>query len=133
MTISISDPLTLFPYQAGLTDPPLVEAAAKAANDLATSQRAYKIGDPVPIVFCRRINGNGGVLVSPGATEGRWQNDGTTNELTVSLMVVLSEGELATIPIKDCFVGPCRQGTWAQSLRQAAMVRTVLLRHIRQL
>jgi len=120
MTISISDPLTLFPYQAGLTDPPLVEAAAKAANDLATTQRAYKIGDPVPIVFCRRVDGNGGVLVSPGATEGRWENDGTTNELTVSLMVVLSEGELATIPIKDCFVGPCRQGTWAQTYDRRA-------------
>ncbi|ADP06622.1 hypothetical protein S-CBS1_gp17 [Synechococcus phage S-CBS1] len=120
MTISISDPLTLFPYQAGLTDPPLVEAAAKAANDLATNQRAYKIGDPVPIVFCRRVNSNGGVLVSPGATEGRWENDGTTNELTVSLMVVLSEGQLATIPIKDCFVGPCRQGTWAQTYDRRA-------------
>jgi len=120
MTISISDPLTLFPYQAGLTDPPLVEAAAKAANDLATNQRAYKIGDPVPIVFCRRVNSNGGVLVSPGATEGRWENDGTTNELTVSLMVVLSEGQLATIPIKDCFIGPCRQGTWAQTYSRRA-------------
>jgi len=115
MSLNISDPLSLLAYQSGLADPPLLEAAAQAADDLTSQQRAYKIGDPVPIVFCRRVSNNGGVMVSPGATEARYQNDGTTNALTVSLMVVLSEGELPQIAIKDCFVGPCRQGTWNQT------------------
>lgn len=115
MSLNISDPLSLLPYQSGLADPVLIEAAAQAADDLTAQQQAYKIGDPVPIVFCRRVSGNGGVMVSPGATEARYQNNGTTNALTVSLHLVLSEGDLPTIPIKDVFVGPCRQGTWNQN------------------
>ena len=115
MSLNISDPLSLLPYQSGLADPVLIEGAAQAADDLTAQQQAYKIGDPVPIVFCRRVSDNGGVMVSPGATEARYENDGTTNALTVSLHLVLSEGELPTIPIKDVFVGPCRQGTWDQN------------------
>jgi len=120
MSLNISDPLSLLPYQNGLADPPLLEAAATAAEDLTSQQRAYKIGDPVPIVFCRRVSNNGGVMVSPGATEARYQNNGTTNALTVSLMAVLSEGNLPQIAIKDCFVGPCRQGTWNQTYGRRA-------------
>ena len=120
MSLNISDPLSLLAYQSGLADPPLVEAAAQAADDLTAQQRAYKIGDPVPIVFCRRVSGNGGVMVAPGATEARYQNDGTTNALTVSTMVVLSEGQLPQIDLADCFIGPCRQGTWNQTYDRRA-------------
>lgn len=120
MTLNISDPLALLTYQSGLSDPILKEAAAQAADDLTSPQVAYKIGDPVPIVFCRRVNNVGGVMVSPGATEGRYENDGTTNALTVSLHLVLSEGQLPTIPIKDAFAGPCRQGTWDQTYNRRA-------------
>lgn len=120
MTLNISDPLALLAYQSGLSDPVLTEAAAEAADDLTSPQVAYKIGDPVPIVFCRRVSNVGGVLVSPGATEARYENDGTTNALTVSLHLVLSEGQLPTIPIKDVFAGPCRQGTWNQTYDRRA-------------
>ena len=120
MSLNISDPLALLAYQSGLSDPVLNEAAAEAADDLTSPQVAYKIGDPVPIVFCRRVSSIGGVLVSPGATEARYENDGTTNALTVSLHLVLSEGQLSTIPIKDVFVGPCRQGTWNQTYDRRA-------------
>ena len=47
MSLNISDPLSLLAYQSGLTDPPLVEAAAQAADDLTAQQRAYKIGDQI--------------------------------------------------------------------------------------
>jgi len=120
MSLNISDPLSLLTYQNGLADSPLVEGAADAADDLTSQQRALRIGDPVPIVFCRRVSGNGGVFVSPGATEARYENDGTTNALTVSTMVVLSEGELPQIDLADCFVGPCRQGTWNQTYDRRA-------------
>ena len=120
MTLNISDPLALLAYQSGLSDPVLNEAAAEAADDLTAQQVAYKIGDPVPIVFCRRVSNVGGILVSPGATEARYQNDGTTNALTVSLHLVLSEGQLPTIPVKDVFAGPCRQGTWNQTYNRRA-------------
>ena len=120
MTLNISDPLALLPYQSGLSDPVLVEAAADAASDLTAQQQAYKIGDPVPIVFCRRVSNNGGVMVSPGATEARYENNATTNVLTVSLHLVLSEGNLPAIAYKDVFAGPCRQGVWNQTYDRRA-------------
>ena len=116
----ILDPLRLLPSQSGLVDPPLREGAANGASNLDTQQEAITIGEPVPIVFCRRVDGVGGVLVSPGATEARYENDGTTNELTVNLMLVLSEGELPTIPYKDVFQRACRVGTWAQTYDRKA-------------
>lgn len=120
MTIKIADPLGLLVAQNGVSDAPAVEAAAAAAKSLTSPQRAASIGEPVPIVFCRQVSGNGGVFVSPRATEARYENAESTNELTVSLMLVLSEGSLPTLPIKDVFKGACRQGTWAQTYDRRA-------------
>lgn len=115
MSLQISDPLALLPYQTGLLAPPLEEGAARGQGSLDSQQRAIVLGEPVPIVFCRRVSGVGGVFVSPGATEGRYQNNGTTNELTVRLQLVLSEGELPQLQIRDVFQRACRVGTWKQS------------------
>jgi hypothetical protein len=115
MTLQISDPLALLPYQTGLVAPPLVEGAAQGQSLLDSPQRAIVLGEPVPIVFGRRINGNGGVFVSPGATEGRFQNDGVTNELTVRYQLVLSEGDIPPLQLRDVFQRACRVGTWAQA------------------
>jgi hypothetical protein len=115
MTLQISDPLALLPYQTGLIAPPLEEGAAEGQSTLDTIQRAIVLGEPVPIVFGRRVNGIGGVFVSPGATEGRFQNNSTTNELTVRYQLVLSEGELPPLQLRDVFQRACRVGTWAQA------------------
>jgi hypothetical protein len=115
MNLQISDPLALLPYQTGLVAPPLEEGAAQGQSALDTIQRAIVLGEPVPIVFGRRVNDIGGVFVSPGATEGRFQNDDTTNELTVRYQLVLSEGELPPLQLRDVFQRACRVGTWAQA------------------
>lgn len=124
MNISIRDPLALLPSQSGLVVSPLVERAAVGQTSLDSRQRAFVIGDPVPIVFGRRITVGGidigGVFVSPGATEGRYENDGTTNELTVNLELVLSEGELPALELRDVFQRACRVGTWVQTYDQRA-------------
>ena len=120
MTLQISDPLALLPYQTGLVAPPLVEGAAQGQSLLDSPQRAIVLGEPVPIVFGRRINGNGGVFVSPGATEGRFQNDGVTNELTVRYQLVLSEGDIPPLQLRDVFQRACRVGTWAQAYNARA-------------
>lgn len=120
MTIKVADPLSLLAAQNGVSDAPAVEAAAAAASSLTSAQKAASIGEPVPIVFCRQVSGNGGVFVSPRATEARYENAESTNVLTVSLMLVLSEGSLPTLPIKDVFQGACRQGTWAQTYDRRA-------------
>jgi hypothetical protein len=120
MSIQISDPLQLLPYQIGLLAPPLEDGAAQGQNLLTTAQRSIVLGEPVPIIFCRRVSGNGGVFVSPGATEGRYANDPTTNALTVNLHLVLSEGELPQLQERDLYQRNCRVGTWAQTYNRRA-------------
>tara|TARA_R100000655_G_scaffold44_2_gene226 strand:- start:1058 stop:3505 length:2448 start_codon:yes stop_codon:yes gene_type:complete len=115
MNIIVNDPLELLSYQSGLIQSPLLEGEAKGNSNLDTNQRSIVIGQPVPIVFCRRRNSIGGCLVSPGASEGRYANNSTSNELTVDLMLVISEGQLPTIEIKDVFQRACRVGTWSQT------------------
>ncbi len=114
MSIRIRDPLSLLPYQSGLVSPPLEADAAKGQTRLDVKQRAVVIGEVISIVFCRRVDGIGGVLVSPGATEGRFENDDTTNELDVKYRLILSEGNLDLLGSTDLFQGPCRGGTWNQ-------------------
>jgi len=124
MNIEVRDPLSLLPYQNGMVVSPLEEGAASGQSNLDTQQRAIVIGDVVPIVFGRRVTVGdidiGGVFVSPGATEGRYENDGTTNELTVNLELVLSEGELPALELRDVFQRACRVGTWVQTYDQRA-------------
>lgn len=115
MSSDIPDPIALLPYQTGLIVTPLQETAAVGQDTLDSKQRAIVIGEPVPIVFCRRIDNIGGVFVSPGATEGRYTNDATTNELTVKLQLVLSEGDIPQLQLRDVFQRACRIGTWQQS------------------
>ena len=107
-------PSSLIAYQSGLVAPELVTGGAKGSTELDVRQRAITIGDPIPIVFGRRVDGIGGVFVSPAATAGRYQNNGTTNELTVNLRLVLSEGELDQLELRDVFQRACRVGTWNQ-------------------
>lgn len=120
MNFSVPDPLSLLPYQSGLVVTPLEEGAAKGESQLDAQQRAITIGETVPIVFCRRVNDEGGVFVSPGATEGRYENNGTTNELTVSLHLVLSEGDMDQLQLRDVYQRACRVGTWKQTYDRRA-------------
>lgn len=120
MTNLFTQPLAVLPYETGLVEPPLEQVAAKGSNPLATPQRAIVIGDPVPIVFCRRRNGVGGVFVSPGATEGRYENNASTNVLTVNLQIVLSEGDMPQMEERDLYQRNCRVGTWAQTYNRRA-------------
>jgi hypothetical protein len=120
MTLQISDPLVLLPYQTGLVAPPLEENPAEGQNSLDSQQRAIVLGETVPIVFARRIDNNGGVFVSPGVTEGRFENNGTTNELTVRLQIVLSEGDVPAPQIRDVYQRACRVGTWSRAYNARA-------------
>lgn len=120
MSIQVSDPLALLPYQSGIIAPPLKEEAANGQSQLDAQQRFIVLGEPIPIIFCRRVNNIGGVFVSPGATEGRFANNASTNELTVNLELVLSEGDLPQLQLRDVFQRACRVGTWTQTYDQRA-------------
>ncbi len=113
--IKITEPLFVSRAQSEAAGTPLQDLAAAGATSLDTEQQAVQLGEPVPIVFCRRIDGVGGVLASPKATEGGYSNNAITNELTVNLELVLSEGQLPLLQIRDVFQRACRVGTWAQA------------------
>lgn len=107
---------------------PSSSATAETGNiDLNAKQRASSIGDPVPIVFGRRVNNNGGVFISPGATEARFDTTIVKNiiiqgslyeivyKLNTSYLLPLSEGLIGDISVKDVFQGTRRVGEHTQA------------------
>lgn len=130
--IGAMPPKNLLPDQSF----PISEAAAKGSSALDSRQRAIVIGEPVPIVFGKRVQRTtykwsgdtataitytvGGVFVSPGATEGRFSNDATTNELSVKFHLVLSQGDMPQLQLRDVFQRACRVGTWKQTYDRRA-------------
>ena len=130
--ITISSPLNLL----AVSDAPSQEGAAQGYSALDSRQRSIVIGETVPIVFGKRVTRTttklvdgsptsvsyevGGVFCSPGATEGRFENDGSTNELTVNLELVLSQGDMPQLQVRDVFQRACRVGTWAQTYDRRA-------------
>ncbi len=114
-----SDPLALQALEEGLIRGPLEDAGAQGDSKLDTQQRAAAIGEPVPIVFCRRVGDYGGVLISPAATEARFSND-ASNAVTASYHLVLSEGRIGSIQVRDVFQRSCRVGSHSQTYDRRA-------------
>jgi hypothetical protein len=117
--LKASDPLALLAIQAGQVQNPSQQNGAVGGGSLDTDQRAISIGEPVPIVFARRRDNAGGVLISPGATEARFEND-TSNNVTVFYLLPLSEGRMDSIQVRDVFQRACRTGTFTQTYNRRA-------------
>jgi phage terminase small subunit len=94
-------------------------AGADSSSPLNVPQRAHAIGDPVPIVFARRRNDAGGILISPRATECRFENS-LSNEVTAFYHLVLSEGRIGDIEVRDVFQRQCRVGSFQQTYNRRA-------------
>jgi hypothetical protein len=94
-------------------------AGINSSSPLNVPQQAHAIGDPVPIAFARRRQGAGGILISPRATECRFQNS-LTNEVTAFYHLVLSEGEIGDIQVRDVFQRQCRVGEFQQTYDRRA-------------
>jgi hypothetical protein len=109
-----SDHLDLLSIQSGLVVSPIEGTAAAGASDLCREQSLLRTGAPLPLVFTRRENGIGGCLVSPPATEVRFENN-TSNVLTVSWHLVVSEGPMDLIQARDVFQCACRVGDASQA------------------
>lgn len=103
-----------YPYRK-----PLQEGAAEGSSQLDTQQRAGVIGEVIPIVFCRRIGDIGGVLISPPATEARFE-DAANGDVTASYHLVLSEGRIDSIQVRDVFQRTCRVGSFTQTYNRRA-------------
>ncbi|MFZ9950814.1 MAG: hypothetical protein ACO3FA_00840 [Vulcanococcus sp.] len=117
--IAATDPLALLAIQAGSVPTPGAAAAVAGQQGLTGDQRSVVLGEPVPIVFARRRDGAGGVLISPGASEARFENDGA-NQVTASYHLVLSEGQIDSVQVRDVFGGPCRVGSFSQTYNRRA-------------
>ena len=70
-------------------------------------------------MFCRRTGGAGGVLISPPATEARFEDDASSN-ITASYHLVLSEGQIDSIQVRDVFQRSCRVGSFTQTYDRRA-------------
>jgi hypothetical protein len=119
MSIISSDPLAFLIGQGGLIGTPLKEGGAGGAENLDVAQRGAVIGEPIPIVFCRRVSGVGGVLISPAATEARFE-DNAEGDITASYHLVLSEGQIDSIQVRDVFQRSCRVGSFSQTYGKRA-------------
>jgi hypothetical protein len=119
MSIIGSDPLAFLTALGGVVGTPLTEGGASGADNLDQKQRSAVIGEPIPIVFCRRTGGAGGVLISPPATEARFEDDASSN-ITASYHLVLSEGQIDSIQVRDVFQRSCRVGSFTQTYDRRA-------------
>jgi hypothetical protein len=119
MSIIGSDPLAFLTALGGVVGTPLTEGGASGADNLDQKQRSAVIGEPIPIVFCRRTGGTGGVLISPPATEARFEDDASSN-ITASYHLVLSEGVIDSIQVRDVFQRSCRVGSFTQTYDRRA-------------
>lgn len=139
MTLEFTEPLFLLSAQTGLSVSELRAQAAEGNPDVSGPQAILKTGEPIPIVFCRRREINsvqtGGAMVSPKATEGFFTNDqavtevesssvwfstDVNEEIVVKLLLVVSQGEIGTVQIRDIFYGNCRRGTYNQAYNARA-------------
>lgn len=129
MNIRVSDPLFLLSAQTGMNASELRAKAASGNPEVEKPQEALKTGEPIPIIFCRRTTANkGGVLVQPKMTEGSFANpilENTTNSgsgnqikpnqrVQIKYLLVLGEGNIAQMQVKDLFYGNDRRGTFNQ-------------------
>lgn len=116
-------PWTVIPYtvlgDSQAVAPPLTEQAAEGSSQLDTQQRGAVLGEVIPIVFCRRVGNTGGVLISPPATEARFEDDASSN-ITASYHLVLAEGRIDSIQIRDVFQRACRVGSYTQTYNRRA-------------
>jgi hypothetical protein len=119
MSIIVTDPLAFLTSQGGIVGTPLVKQSADGAPKLDEQQASAVIGGPIPIVFCRRVGGVGGVLISPAATEARFTNN-AANDVTASYHLVLSEGQIGSIQVRDVFQRSCRIGSFTQTYNRRA-------------
>lgn len=121
--IRVSDPLQLLPYQTGVIFTTRTKKAGEGdtSSKLDVQQRAVQLGTPVPIVFGKYVDqpgtdpDHGGIFISPGATKVRYEIDEVTNELTLKICLVLSEGYLPQPKVQDIYQRTCRRGSavWA--------------------
>ena len=104
---------------SGRTPPPTTNARA-AANPLVDFDiEPIAIGEPIPVIFGRRINGIGGVMTRPKVSFASFSNNSTT--VTTKYHCVISDGKIGPIAVKYVRRGGCREDfQFSQNYNQRA-------------
>jgi len=94
-------------------------------SPLNSNQVAMLPFERLPIVWARRVGDVGGVLVNPKATECRFSTPSISstpigNAVAVAYHLVVSDGRLGGIQVRDVFHGRCRVGQFSQSFSKRA-------------
>jgi hypothetical protein len=105
--------MSILNSQLSVTSTPLVEGGARGLGTLDSDQASVVIGEPIHIAFGKRLTDSGGVLVSPPASEARFESytDSGTDYIKAYYQLVLSDGEIGRIEVRDVFQQSCRVGT----------------------
>ena len=104
------------------------------ASDWNSPQRAVQLLERAPVVWARRIGdscsspsdaGIGGVIISPGASACRFDSpeidgDPVAHAVAAKYRLVLSQGRLGGIHVRDVFQGRCRVGAFSQAYSKPA-------------
>jgi len=105
---------------AAEVQPPNTAGPAQGAQgELCGRQQAAVIGQAVPIVFARRVGDRGGVFITPPATDARYEND-ASNNLTASYHLILGDGPMGSVQVRDVFQCTCRVGSFTQTYNRRA-------------
>jgi hypothetical protein len=115
---SIASQASLAISQSGDLPPPAAAAAAAGHSRLDVPQESMIVGEPIPVIWGRRRGNVGGVLVFPKATEARFENTSTT--VTSRYHMVLGEGLLPDVQVRDVRLGECRIGSFSQNYDKRA-------------
>jgi len=105
---------------AAEVQPPNTAGPAQGAlGELCGRQQAAVIGQAAPIVFARRVGDRGGVIITPPATDARYEND-ASNELTAKYHLILGDGPMGSVQVRDVFQCTCRVGSFTQTYNRRA-------------
>lgn len=97
---------------------PAEPVQARPDSPLNEPQQAMAIGDPIPVIHCRRRNSAGGVLVRPAATEARFEN--TATRIISYYHCILGQGRITSPQVRDFRHGAIRTGTFSANYNQRA-------------
>lgn len=90
-------------------------------GDLCGEQRAAGIGQPIPIVFARRVGDRGGVMIAPAATDARFEDAGGVYlRMDVSYHMILGDGPMGSVQVRDVYQCGCRVGEFTQTYNRRA-------------
>ncbi len=119
MTSTALGPISQVTLQAGSVSPPLEANSASGNTNTQNNQRSIVMGEPIPIVFTRRLGKDGGVMLQPGCTEAAFSVD-ASKTLTAKYHLVLGEGNMFSVQRRDVSQIGLRRGTFSQTYDKRA-------------